>query len=90
MSYVRTQKCILAQELLTRGEPATSCYLDCGFNDYSSFYRSYLKVFGHPLPPPVPSHEKSPKKGRPLLPNSRADAPVASPPPFTLDFPMLY
>lgn len=63
MAYVRTQKCILAQELLMKGEPATSCYLDCGFNDYSSFYRSYLKVFGHPPTTPKPR-----KRNPPALP----------------------
>jgi AraC-like DNA-binding protein len=47
MSYVRTQKCMLAQSLLRKGLPATSVYLQCGFNDYSSFYRAYVKVFHH-------------------------------------------
>lgn len=47
MSYVRTQKCMLAHSLLQKGVPATSVYLECGFNDYSSFYRAYVKVFKH-------------------------------------------
>ncbi len=47
MSYVRTQKCMLAESLLRKGIPATSVYLQCGFNDYSSFYRAYVKVFCH-------------------------------------------
>lgn len=46
MEYVRTQKCMLAQSLLSNGEKATEVYTSCGFNDYSSFYRNYVKVFG--------------------------------------------
>ena len=47
MSYVRTQKCMLAESLLQKGAAATSVYLQCGFNDYSTFYRSYRKIFKH-------------------------------------------
>lgn len=45
MSYVRTQKCMLAKNLIENGEHPTSVYFKCGFNDYSSFYRTYIKVF---------------------------------------------
>lgn len=45
MSYVRTQKCIMAKSLLQSGCPATEAALRCGFADYSSFYRAYKKVF---------------------------------------------
>lgn len=45
MSYVRTKKCMLAHSLLIKGVPATDVYLQCGFSDYSSFYRAYTKVF---------------------------------------------
>ena len=45
MSYVRTQKCIMARSLLQNGCPATEAALRCGFADYSSFYRAYKKVF---------------------------------------------
>lgn len=46
MSYVRTQKCVMAKSLLQNGCSATEAALRCGFSDYSSFYRAYKKVFG--------------------------------------------
>lgn len=46
MSYVRAQKCILAKSLLQNGGSATEVALQCGFSDYSTFYRAYRKVFG--------------------------------------------
>ena len=46
MSYVRTQKCVLAKSLMQKGCSATEAALRCGFTDYSSFYRAYKKVFG--------------------------------------------
>ncbi|MEA5051170.1 MAG: AraC family transcriptional regulator [Oscillospiraceae bacterium] len=48
MAYIRTQKCMRAHALLASGAPATSVYLQCGFNTYSSFYRAYSAIFGHP------------------------------------------
>lgn len=45
MSYVRTQKCMLAHDLMQQGVPPTSVYLRCGFSDYSTFYRAYKKIF---------------------------------------------
>ena len=46
MHYVRTQKCLLAQKLLRRGHSATQVCYQCGFRNYSTFYRAYLKVCG--------------------------------------------
>lgn len=48
MSYVRTQKCMRAHSLMQQGVPPTSVYLQCGFHDYSTFYRAYKKVFKAP------------------------------------------
>lgn len=48
MEYIRTQKCMKAQSLLLSGAKASEVYITCGFNDYSSFYRNYLKIFGEP------------------------------------------
>ena len=48
MSYVRTKKCMRANSLLLKGCPATEVYLQCGFDDYSSFYRAYVRVFHKP------------------------------------------
>lgn len=45
MSYVRTQKCMLAHDLMQQGVPPTSVYLQCGFHDYSTFYRTYKKIY---------------------------------------------
>ncbi len=46
MSYVRTQRCILAKKLLQTGASATEVAMQCGFSDYSTFYRAYKNVFG--------------------------------------------
>ena len=46
MSYVRTQKCVMAKSLLLKGCPAMEAAQRCGFTDYSSFYRAYKKTFG--------------------------------------------
>ena len=45
MSYVRTQKCMVARSLLSEGVSATEVSEQLGFNHYSSFYRDYSKVF---------------------------------------------
>lgn len=45
MSYVRTQKCVLARSLLRKGHSATDVCIQSGFDDYSSFYRAYKSVF---------------------------------------------
>ncbi len=46
MSYVRTQKCMLAKNLMISGIPANEAALQSGFEYYSTFYRAYKKVFG--------------------------------------------
>ena len=46
MSYIRTQKCMVARDLLSEGHPATVVAERLGFNHYSSFYRDYLQIFG--------------------------------------------
>lgn len=48
MSYVRTQKCVLARSLLRKGHAATDVCIQSGFSDYSSFYRAYKSVFHEP------------------------------------------
>ena len=45
MSYVRTQKIMLAKTMINEGIPATEVSLRLGFNHYSSFYRDYYKIF---------------------------------------------
>ena len=46
--YIGVKRLLTARERIRSGIPAaTACY-ECGYNDYSSFYRAYLKHFGHP------------------------------------------
>ena len=37
---------MLAKKYLKKGHHPTSVYLECGFNDYSTFYRAYKARFG--------------------------------------------
>ena len=46
MSYIRTQKCMAARDLLNEGTPATTVAERLGFAHYSSFYRDYVHIFG--------------------------------------------
>ena len=48
MSYIRTQKCMAARELLSQGVSASDVSERLGFNHYSSFYRDYSQVFNCP------------------------------------------
>ena len=47
--YILTKRLLYAKELLKNGEKPTDVYVDCGFNDYCSFYRAYKLKFN--LPP---------------------------------------
>ncbi len=44
--YLTVKRLVYARQRIEAGEPATHAYLQCGFNDYSSFYRAYVKYFG--------------------------------------------
>lgn len=44
--YILIKRLLLAKELLKSGTPPTLVYINCGFNDYCSFYRNYKKRFG--------------------------------------------
>lgn len=46
ISYVRTKKILAAHREIVRGEKATAVAEKYGFSDYSTFYRSYVKVMG--------------------------------------------
>lgn len=43
--YIVSKRLISARKLIRTGTPATSAYYQCGFKDYSSFYRLYIKKF---------------------------------------------
>ena len=44
--YVTVKRLALAKQLLDAGEQPTHIYTRCGFGDYSTFYRAYVKAFG--------------------------------------------
>ncbi len=47
LKYITEKRLIAAQGLLRQGIGPTKVYEECGFSDYSTFYRSYRKQFGH-------------------------------------------
>jgi len=53
LKYITEKRLIAAQGLLRQGISPTKVYEECGFDDYSAFYRSYRAYFGYP-----PSQEK--------------------------------
>lgn len=44
--YVMTKRMLLARQLLIQGQKATEIYTQCGYKDYSAFYRAYKSFFG--------------------------------------------
>lgn len=46
--YVTEKRLLAARNLLLQGKSPTKIYAECGFSDYSSFFRSYTKFFGYP------------------------------------------
>jgi len=50
--YITEKRMIHAHELISAGKLPTKIYTDCGYNDYATFYKAYLKMFGH-----VPSED---------------------------------
>lgn len=47
MNYLQYKRVITAQQLLINGASAQQAASESGFVDYSSFYRSYMRVLGH-------------------------------------------
>ena len=45
--YVVLKRLLAAQALMQRGEAASKVCVECGFGDYSAFYRAYRARFGH-------------------------------------------
>ncbi|MBQ7921991.1 MAG: helix-turn-helix transcriptional regulator [Clostridia bacterium] len=50
--YITAKRLLAAQSLIAMGEKPTEVYEKCGFNEYTTFYRSYKNFFGY-----VPSRE---------------------------------
>lgn len=46
--YMLKKRLISAQNRIASGESATSVAIECGFSDYSGFYKQYKKTFGVP------------------------------------------
>ncbi len=45
--YITVKRLIAANRLITRGEAPANAAIACGFKYYSTFWRSYKKVYGH-------------------------------------------
>lgn len=45
--YIIQKKMIYAYELIMKGTPATEVALNCGYENYASFYKLYLKIIGN-------------------------------------------
>lgn len=45
-TYLNLRRITLAKQLLEAGEKSTSIYRECGFSDYSLFYRAFKKATG--------------------------------------------
>lgn len=46
VEYITVKRLVMARQLILSGVPPTKAYLQCGFKDYSSFYRTYKKKYG--------------------------------------------
>ena len=51
--YVNHKKLLYAQQLIQKGVSSSDASISCGFSEYTTFYRQYVKQFGIP-----PSKEK--------------------------------
>jgi len=58
-NYVKLKRLYAARELLESGVAPMTAAANCGYQDYSSFFRAYKKQFGHP---PKEDHRPSPKR----------------------------
>lgn len=46
--YVRAKQLFAAQELMKNGTVPRDAANECGFSEYTTFYRAYMKQYGHP------------------------------------------
>ena len=44
--YITVKRLVTAKNLIQSGRSPTKIYTECGFSDYSSFYRAYRKKYG--------------------------------------------
>lgn len=45
-SYITTKRLLLARQYIAGGMPSTQACYECGFHNYSTFYRAWKKLFG--------------------------------------------
>ena len=45
--YILSKRLDLARKSIRSGRKPSDIYIQCGFSDYSTFYRDYVKHFGH-------------------------------------------
>lgn len=45
--FVTAKRLLKAQHLICQGKKPTDVFAECGYQDYSTFYRAYLQHFGH-------------------------------------------
>lgn len=69
--YILYKRMALARILLKSGHPAGVAARECGFSDYSTFYRSYRKIYGQSPTDPVDGERE------PALTTSLAPTPEA-------------
>lgn len=46
--YITEKRLIYAHNLIDEKTLPTKAYLECGYKDYATFYKAYVKMFGHP------------------------------------------
>ena len=46
--YINEKRILAANNMILLGKKPTEACLACGFNEYTSFYKSYVKFFGYP------------------------------------------
>lgn len=46
--YVSEKRMSLAKRLIEEGSPPTKIFSECGYSDYSSFYKAFVKRYGRP------------------------------------------
>jgi AraC-like DNA-binding protein len=46
--YITDKRLLAAQRRIGRGMNPTAVYKECGFREYTTFFRSYCAFFGHP------------------------------------------
>lgn len=47
LKYLTEKRLLIAQNLIACGKKPTEVYSECGFLDYTSFYRGFVKLFGY-------------------------------------------